>query len=245
VVHLLGDREPSIPFLANAVEEAADRSLADALNDPGFVEALWLLLKIPKAAKSTDFATELAKIGIKVSAMPTFSELLGAFDRALERARLRSYRKTTDFSVLARNAAISALHGALQSRLPTLWSATAEDERTSLATLITTESFGDLAQGFFANLLDRHIHYFLDRETPRHFGSESFAHSIADTIFFNDATRLHCNETAVIVRIFAKEWLGKNGFHLQKEITRDDVRGFASHAITKVRNELAERGARQ
>ena len=51
VVALLGD-QPSIPDLAEAVERASDVSLAEAVKDPGFVEALWLLLQIPKAAKS-------------------------------------------------------------------------------------------------------------------------------------------------------------------------------------------------
>jgi hypothetical protein len=245
VIALLGEDQPSIPYLANAVERAADRSLADAVNDPGFVEAFWLLLKIPSAAKSTDFSGELGKLGIKVPPEPTLADLLAEFDRALEKARLRSFRSTSDFSVLARNAAVSALEGAVHDRLPALWPATPEDERTTLATLVTTECFGDLAQRFFTHLLKRHIHYFLDREIPRHVGPESFLPSLADTDYFDEAVHRHCRETTLITRAFAKDWLGKNRFHLDKDITRDEVRGFASYAFTKIRSELAVRGARQ
>jgi hypothetical protein len=165
---------------------------------------------------------------------PTLADLLAGFDRALERARLRSYRAITDFSVLARNAAVSALQGAVHDRLPDLWSATAEDERTTLATLVTTECFGDLAQRFFMHLLKRHIHYFLDREIPRHIGPGSFVQSIADTAYFDQAVQRHCQETTFIMRAFARDWLGKNQFHLDKNITRENVAAFASYAFTKI-----------
>ena len=66
VVALLGEFEPSIADIAEAVEGASDRSLADAVKDPGFVEALWLMLKIPAAARSASFEEELAKLGITV-----------------------------------------------------------------------------------------------------------------------------------------------------------------------------------
>lgn len=245
VIALLDEDEPSIPSIADSVQRAADRSLADAVNDPVFVEALWLLLKIPKAARSPDFVDELGKLGVRVGREPTFADLLGAFDRALEKARLKNHSKTTDFGVLARNAAVTALQGALQDRLPTLWSATAEDERTTLATLVSTERFGDLAQRFFTHLLQGHIHYFLDREIPRHIGPGSFVQSIADTVYFDQAVLRHCMETTFITRAFARDWLGKNQFHSDRNITRENVAAFASYAFTKIRNELEIRGARQ
>jgi hypothetical protein len=97
---MLANDEPSIPDLAEAVERASDRSLADAVNDPGFVEALWLMLKIPIAAKTANFAEELAKLGLRVPADPTVTDVLAAYDQALERARIRSGRDITDLSVL-------------------------------------------------------------------------------------------------------------------------------------------------
>jgi hypothetical protein len=147
--------------------------------------------------------------------------------------------------VLARNAAVGALQGVLQNRVPTLWLPTAEDERTTLATLITTERFGELAQRFFTNLLRGHIQYFLDREVPRHIGPGSFVQSVADTAYFDSAVQRHCGEATFIMRAYAKDWLGKNRFHLGKDISRDDVTGFATYAFTKIRTELAARGTLQ
>jgi hypothetical protein len=245
IVALLGDDHPSIPHLAYAVEDAADRSFPAALNDPGFIEALWLMLKIPQAATSRAFSNALAKLGIKISGEPTLAAMLAGFDRAVERARVRSYRASTDFSVLARNAAVSALRAVVHKRLPTLWIATAEDERTALIALGTTEGFGELAQQFFTQLLENHLHYYLDREIPRHIGRRSFAPSIPDTAYFDTAMRQHCRESTLIMRAFAKDWLGNNQFHLGKDITRDEARKFASYAFTKISDELAARGARQ
>lgn len=245
IVALLGDDHPSIAHLAYAVEDAADRSFGAALNDPGFIEALWLMLKIPQAARSRAFVDELAKLGIRITGESTLASILAGFDRAVERARVRSYRASTDFSVLARNAAVSALRTAVDKRLPTLWVPTAEDERTALVALGTTEGFGELAQRFFTQLLKNHLHYYLDREIPRHIGYRKFAPSIPDTLYFDRAVQQHCEESTLIMRAFAKDWLGNNQFHLSKDITRDEARQFASYALTKISDELTVRGARQ
>ena len=65
VIALLGD-QPSIPRLADAVQRACDKSLSNAVRDPGFIEALWLMMQIPKAANSADFKAELNQLGIHV-----------------------------------------------------------------------------------------------------------------------------------------------------------------------------------
>jgi hypothetical protein len=133
----------------------------------------------------------------------------------------------------------------VQDRLPSLWEATAEDERTTLATFTSTGRFGELTQRFFAELLEGHIQYFLDREIPRHIRSGRFVQSVADTFVFDEAVENHCSETTLIIRVFARDWLGRNQFHLDKELSRQDVTGFASHAFTKIRSELAARGTRR
>ncbi len=243
VVALLNDNQHSIADLARAVEGAADLSLRQAVKDPGFIEALWLMLKLPAAAKSASFEAELARLGIAVPPDPTVTDLLAGFDDALEKARLRNGRATTDLSVMARNAAVAALYGVINERLSSLWSATPQDERTTLATLASTERFGELAQRFFTGLLECHIQYFLDREIPRHIGPAGFVQCVADTHHFDAALRRHCTETTTIMRAYARDWLGKNQFHLQKDLSRDDVTNFAAYAFDKIRSELALRGA--
>lgn len=50
---------------------------------------------------------------------------------------------------------------------------------------------------------------------------------------------------SVIMRAFAKDWLGKNRFHLDKDLSRRDAAGFAAHAFTKIRAELSRRSGQQ
>lgn len=243
VVGLLEEDELRIAEIAEAVERAADRSLSQAVNDPAFVEALWLLLTMPTALKDRDPAPALSELGINVPAEPTLTKILAAFGDSIDRARQRSNRGVTDFSLLARNAAITALMEMTADWEPRLWHATAEDQRTTIATFVSTEHFGELAQRFFTNILESHLHYFLDREVPRHIGHGSCFQSVADTSAFETAVRKHCRETTLIMRVFARDWLGANRHHLRKDLTRSDAAGFASHAFTKVRNELYRRGA--
>lgn len=241
VVALLDESDFRIARIAEAVERATDTSLAHAVDDPAFVEALWLLLKIPQAAKTKDFQGALAEIGIRVSSDPSLADILAGYEAAVERARRRSGSAITDFSLLARNAAMAALNSLALDRSPSLWVATQQDERTTIATFGSTEHFGELAQRLFTNLLEGHIRYFLDREISRHMGPGCSVRSVADARYFEAAVHRHCKETTIIMRAFAKDWLGKNRFHLDKDITRHDATGFASYAFTKVRSELSRR----
>ncbi|AMS42469.1 hypothetical protein AA2016_3547 [Aminobacter aminovorans] len=245
VIHLLSQGDVSVSDLAEAVERAADRSLSEAVNDPAFVEALWLFLKIPQAAGSEDFVGELRKLGLRVPEAPSIPDVLAAFDGAIEEVRHVNRQSLTDFGLIAKNAALSALQSLVNDELPSLWKSTAEDERTTLATFASTERFGELAQRFFTNLLEGHLQYFLEREIPRHIGPGNFLQSVADARHFEGTVKRHCTETTIIIRSFAKNWLGKNKFHLQKDLSRRDAAGFAAHAFTKIRVELSRRSGRQ
>jgi hypothetical protein len=46
------------------------------------------------------------------------------------------------------------------------------------------------------------------------------------------------------MRTFAKDWLGKNAYHLGKDLSRQDAVGFAYVAFEKVRKELAFRSGK-
>ncbi|BCH23559.1 hypothetical protein [Mesorhizobium sp. L-8-3] len=240
VVDFLTAGEVDIADLADAVARASDKSLKQAIKDPAFVEALWLLVKIPQAAKSGDFAAALATIGIAVPASPSITDLVAGFDAAVEAVQRRS-PNTTDLSAMARSAGIAALHSLAFERVPSLWEPSREDERTTIATFASPERFGELAQRFFSNLVERHLHYYLDRELPRHIGPGRDIRSVNDLITLEGVVRRHCVETTFIMRAFAKDWLGKNAFHLGKDLSRKDAVGFAYVAFEKVRKELAIR----
>ena len=241
VVELLGAHELAVADIAAAVERSADRSLSTAVQDPGFVESLWLLLKVPQAVAADDPQSALLSLGIDTPPNAGIADLTAGLEAAFERARQRSRVGFTDFAFIARDAAIAALASLAGERGPSLWAPSTDDDRATVASFASTTRFGELAQTFFTNVLRGHIRYFLDREVPRQIGVDHALASVADAEYFDEAVRRHCRETTIIMRAFASDWLGKHGFHLKKEIRREDVAALASYAFTKIRAELNNR----
>lgn len=241
VVQYLADPEVDLGRLAEAVSAAAEDSLAGAARDPGFIEAFWLLIMIPQAAREHDLAGAMREIGVLVPIEPSITDVVAGLEAPVEKAQRRNPAEATDFGVMAKHAAVAALHSVFQERLPGLWQASAEDVRTTLASLSSPERFADLAQRFFSGLLDHNIQYFLTRETPKHVGPGKRARSVSDLATFDRAMRRHCDETSVITRKFARDWLGNNACHLGKNISRNEVARFGFIAFEKLRKELVVR----
>lgn len=241
VVQYLADPEVDLGRLAEAVSVAAEDSRAGAAKDPGFVEAFWLLIMIPQAAREHDVAKALRELGLIVPPDPSITDIVAGLEAAVEKAQRRSPAEATDFGVMAKHAAVAALHSVVQDRLPALWQASAEDVRTTIASLSSPERFADMAQRFFSRLIDHNIQYFLTRETPKHIGPGKRARSVSDLSTFDRAMRRHCDESSVITRAFARDWLGNNAYHLGKKISRNEVARFGFVAFEKLRRELVVR----
>lgn len=241
VVELLGAPDLVVADIAAAVERNADRSLSTAVQDPGFVEAFWLLMRIPQAVAAADSHSELSSLGVHVPDDADIADLTAGFEAAFERSRQRCPVGFTDFAFIAKDAAISAIAGLGHDRAPTLWSSRGVDDRATIAGLSSSTGFAELAQTFFTNVLRGHIRYFLDREVPRHIGVGTTLASVADAEYFDEAVRRHCRETTIIMRAFARDWLGKNRFHLEKDITRKEAEALASYSFKKIRAELNNR----
>ncbi|MCW5716246.1 MAG: hypothetical protein KIS68_00295 [Bauldia sp.] len=224
--------------LVDQVTEVGQDALKLALKDPVFVEALWLLVRVPQAAASKDFPAALSDLGMAVVAPTSLSDVLVSYDRAIEKVQRRLHAGATDLGEIARRAGLAALGEAVQGALPTLWAPTATDVRASVAALKGTEQFAALAHRFYANFVERVIHYYVDRNLHNMVGAGRAARSVYDLRAFNDSIRRHCDESALIMRAFAKDWLGKNHYKDGKQISKDDVRRFSAHAVEKIRIEL-------
>jgi hypothetical protein len=241
IVRYLAEADVEVGELADATAVAAEDSLALWEKDPAFIEALWLLVKIPQAAREKEFAKALRRLGLTVPDDPTITDVVVGLDAAIEAVQRRNPGAVTDLSEMARHAAVAALHGVATERLPDLWTPCLEDQRTTLGTLAAPDKFAEIAQRFFAHMMDRNIQYFLARETPKHIGPGRFARSVSDLATFDQAVTRHCEETSVIMRPFARDWLGNNAFHLGKDISRQDVARFGHVVFQKIRKELMVR----
>ena len=227
--------------LVDQVTEVGQDALKRALRDPVFIEALWLLVRIPQAAGAGDFVQGLRMLGLPVATPPSLPYVLVAYDTALERVQRRSNADATDLGEMARHAGLAALGESVRGRLPTLWAPTPEDVKASVSVLKGTEQFGELSHRFYANFVERVIHYYVDRNLHRMVGPDRVARSVNDLRTFDGAVRRHCEESALIMRAFARDWLGKNRYHAGKEITREDVRRFSGYTVEKIRLELDQR----
>ena len=227
-------------LLVEQVTEVGRYALKRALKDPVFVEALWLLIKLPQAAASKDYASALADIGMGARVPASVAELMVAFDRALERVQRRVHAGATDLGEIARQAGLAALGEAVEAGMP-MWSPTVADVQASAAALRSPEKFGALAHHFHANIVERVIHYYVDRNLHELVGADRVARSVHDLAAYNSAIRRHCIEAAQIMRAFARDWLGKNHYRDGRDISREDARRFSAYAVEKIGNELKNR----
>ncbi len=99
IINLLISGEASTAELVDAVTTATEAALTRALKDSAFVEALWLLVKIPKAAEAENFSDALRSIGISVPDNPSATDLVVGFDAAMEAAQRKVGGDVTDLSV--------------------------------------------------------------------------------------------------------------------------------------------------
>ena len=77
VRYLVTGGAPTAPLLEQVTEVSRD-ALKRALRDPVFVEALWLLIRLPQAAASRDFGAALADIGMGARPSTSVTELMVA-----------------------------------------------------------------------------------------------------------------------------------------------------------------------
>lgn len=227
--------------LVDQVTAVGKDALKLAVKDPVFIEALWLLVRIPQAAAAEGFQKEMRELGVPSATTASLPEMLVAYDSALERVQRQSHSNATDLGEMARCAGLSAFGEAIRDRLPSLWSPTAEDVRASVSALKGTEQFAAMAHRFYSSFVERVIHYYVDRNLHNMVGIDRVAKSVNDLRTFNDAIRRHCDEASLIMRAFAKDWLGKNYYKDGKQITKDDVRSFSNYSVEKIRLELEQR----
>ncbi len=241
VVGLIAE-DADVADIAAATTQAALKGLDKARGDEGLVYSFFLLARFAVAARDDDFAGALRDEGLHVAGSPDVFDLAAAFTEAVDR-RLQRRRSRTDLGEMAQLAAVEALTGLLSQRSADLFGTTAAEVRREARKLSTERGFGTLAHEFFACFTQRFLGYHLGRELPLHIGGNGrFADPEQHNAFVAEL-KVHCREAAAIVRNFAGEWYGKALSPKGKGITHASTRGFVSHALTKLHDQLMTRGA--
>src|SRR5262245_33501114 len=72
--------------VAAATLSAAERGLKSAADDPGVVETVWLLVRLPLAARAPDFPAALRACGLDARDAPGLLDLAAGFSDAVDAA---------------------------------------------------------------------------------------------------------------------------------------------------------------
>lgn len=247
IVSLIAEGNVSVDSLADAVLDACDKSFSVATNDPAFKEAMYLLCKIPMAAKQDDLGEALRKIGLDVPNNPERTDIIAAFEQAINDVQRNARSGLTDLGIMAKEAAIAVLNNVLTKPPPLanleLFSEPKTGTHLILKQAATPDGFCDMAQSFYATFGTNNIQYFIDRELPRHLGQSGLCQSIPDMLIFEQNNARHNQETSYIMRTFAREWYAKANYQDKKDLTKKDVAGFASIAAEKMRKEYRMRNS--
>jgi hypothetical protein len=227
--------------VATATATAAEAGLKKAANDPGVVEAVWLLTRLPYAARADDFADALRGLGLTVPDDPGQMDVVGAVTDAID-ARLTATRGgRTDFGETALAAAAETISGVIGGRLVGLFESGPAEVRTEFARLATVKQFGIVAREFFSRFVYRTLDSFLSRTLGEQVGAGERFRTLARQAEFSQALELHCRQTAVIVERYAGEWLSKHQFQTSGDVTRELVAAFTAYGMTKLTAELRRR----
>jgi hypothetical protein len=238
VVALLDIGAP-VAQIATATVAAAEKVLRGAFHDKGLVEVCWLLMQLPQAARTDNFAARLRDLGVQVSADPSLPEVVMAFTEAVD-DRLRRNRCRSDLGEMAQMAAAETINATVGSRLAGLFTTQPGEVKAEFASLYTVTQFGKFARGFFARLVYKCLDYFLARDTANHVGPGQRFATTAHVSRFSAALETHCRETAVIVETFTGDWFSKTVYTLGG-VSRDEAAKFAHGAASKLIDELKMR----
>jgi hypothetical protein len=231
----------AVDQVARATIKAAERGLRRASKDRGVIETVWLLTRLPHAAKAGRLVDALGPLGTRVHDDPGLMSLAAAVNDALD-ASLANNRGRTDLGEMAQMAATEALIATLARKAETFFDPSPPDILRELAALHTVKQFGSFAKTFFGRLTFKCMDYFLSRVLYTHVGEGRRFLTLARLGGFMRALEIHCVEAARYVDRFSGEWLAKTHWE-NGAISRDDARDLAHGAIAKLLAELTQGAA--
>jgi hypothetical protein len=226
--------------LAIATTNAVTKELSSAARDPGVVEAVWLLLRLPIAARADDFADALRGYGLNVSDTPSLMDLAAALSDTID-TRMPNCRGRTDLGEMAQMATIETVTKVVGTRAGNLFGTTPHDVHRALAGLATVKEFGLFAKQFYSRFTFRCLSYLLSKTLPAHIGADKRFRTVADQAAFTAALDTHCCEATIVLLKFSGDWFSKARFQTAGDITRERAQLYVGGAIAKLLKELRNR----
>lgn len=225
--------------VASATINAASKAFAHADEDDALIDTIWLITRLPTAARSENFAAALRDIGLDLRESPSFMDFISSFTEAVDN-RVFGRGTRTDLGEMAQLAASETFSRVIGERVSGLFGKSTEDIQGELVRLGTKSQFGNFMRHYFARLIERSLDYFLSRTLSHHVGEGGRFATLSQQADFSGALSQHCSEAATIVESFASGWFSKTNFE-KGGISRSDAQHFARYAMTKITDELQRR----
>jgi len=225
--------------VANATINAADAGLGFAARDKGVVETIWLLMQLPLAARSDNFAAGLRDCGLSVSDSPGLLEIVAAVSDAID-AKMPNNKGRSDLGEMAQMAAVETLTQVVGERTRSLFEITAEEVKGAFSKIATNKQFSTVAKDFFARLTNKCMSYFLSRAMAHHVGEGQRFTTLSQQAEFTKALETHCREASKIVEEYSGGWFSLHNWETGGRISRQDIAAFTGYAMTKLTAELKQ-----
>jgi len=220
----------------DATQKALDRSV----DDPGVRYTFYLLTQIALASRKDNWESSLAAHGLRVANTYTVFDFTAEVQEAIDRYVRQSARGATDLSEMAQQAAGEAILSLSSTSSHSLFGESSDDVRDIMRPLSTKKGFGELGQRFFGRFVGRFLSFYLSRIAAAQIGTMRIQ-DIGDFSRFENSLKLHCDQTARIVRDFCGAWYSKTEF--ERGIDLENASGFLAVAIQKLRAELEQQKA--
>lgn len=227
----------SAPQVARAVMEAAKDGLANAETSKGLIEATYLLMQLPIAARSSNPAEALRQAGIPVGDGFDMPSLLAGLATAMRDAFPRNQGKD-DVGEIARRALHTTVGNLLAARADRLDGITHASIVEELGKMSTEKQFGIVGKSFFGKFMDGYVGQYVDRVLMREVGQDRRFNTLERADNFGDAVSTHCGEMAVLFKDYSGGWFMKHKHENEGVINREHVRGFIWKAMDKMRSEF-------
>jgi hypothetical protein len=243
VASLFGEADPAktdfgfeIARVAFATLDAAQRALEGVKPDEALGDIFFLLTRLALSGRKVGWLTYLRENGIDLPDDCGPLDLRIAFGDAIDR-RLREAGLASDVAEMAHLAAGEALTAFMESEPGDLFSGNKDQLQAVLRRMAGKKGFGRLARNFFGGFVARFLNFYLSRTVRTDLGASGLD-QVGDVTRFNESLRLHCQQSARIVEIFAAEWLSKTEY--QQGVDRRNASAFVAIALRKLRDEMAD-----
>lgn len=228
--------------IVQASARAAERDLLNATTDAVFVEAVRLLLAIPVAARSSDFADALRQIDLNVPNRPELLDLVSAVNQRLAETGTGSPSRN-DFGEIAARALSETMSTMIGDALPGLFDASPDDVQTAARNLSWNKGIAEYTRRFFGTLVSSSLSYWLDRSLDTEIGTGRRFVDIAARHAFDRELDHFAWESSRIIKEFSGGWYGKT-LHRDGGFNRDAAASFGHVALKKIVDDLRTRQVR-